>query len=152
MPDRQLLRDMFGEPAESSKTLGFELMMLDMKQLETRIKFEGKPQFTNPAGYVQGGYLSAMMDDAIGMLATLKMEGRAFPSTIDLHSTFLRPVRVGRIEVVARLRNVGRQVIFASADLYDSRGKEAARASASLAVNPMKAPAKMKQTGDPSHD
>jgi acyl-coenzyme A thioesterase PaaI-like protein len=45
------------------------------------------------------------------------------------------------VEVVARLRNIGRQVIFAEAELFDPRGKEAARAVASLAINPMKAPA-----------
>lgn len=110
--------------------------------METRVRFDGKPAFTNPAGYIQGGYLSAMLDDTIGMLATVKMGTTKFPSTIDLHTHFLRPVRVGIIEVVARLRNIGRQVIFAEADLYDARGKEAARATASLAINPMKAPAK----------
>lgn len=142
MPDdRHLLTSTFPDPANSSVSLGFELVSLDMTKLETRVRFNGKPEFTNPAGYIQGGYLSAMMDDTIGMLATVKTGTRAFPSTIDLHTHFLRPVRVGLIEVVARLRNIGRQVIFAEADLYDSRGKEAARATASLAINPMKAPA-----------
>ena len=142
MPDSHLMYDMFKQPAESSRSLGFELVSLDMSKMETRVRFIGKFEFTNPAGYVQGGYLSAMMDDTIGMLATVKTGTRAFPSTIDLHTTFLRPVRIGTIEVVARLRNIGRSVIFAEADLYDLRGKEAARATASLAINPMKAPAK----------
>ncbi|MDJ0921967.1 MAG: PaaI family thioesterase [Henriciella sp.] len=141
MPDSHLLTSTFPQPAESSKSLGFELISLDMSKLETRVRFDGKSAFTNPAGYVQGGYLSAMLDDTIGMLATVKMGTERFPSTIDLHTTFLRPVRVGAIDVTARLRNIGRQVIFAEADLYDSRGKEAARATASLAINPMKAPA-----------
>jgi len=140
MPDSHLMYDMFKQPAQSSRSLGFELISLDMSKMETRVRFIGKPEFTNPAGYVQGGYLSAMMDDTIGMLATVKTGTRAFPSTIDLHTTFLRPVRTGIIEVVARLRNIGRSVIFAEADLYDPRGKEAARATASLAINPMKAP------------
>ena len=143
MPDdSHLLAETFPQPAESSKSLGFKLISLDMSKMETRVAFEGKPEFTNPAGYIQGGYLSAMLDDTIGMLATMKTGTRAFPSTIDRHTHFLRPVRVGVIEVAARLRNIGRQVIFAEADLYDSRGKEAARARASLAINPMKAPAK----------
>lgn len=142
MPDSQLMYDMFKQPAESSRSLGFELISLDMNKLETRVRFDGKPEFTNPAGYIQGGYLVAMMDDTIGMLATVKAGTRAFPSTIDLHTHFLRPVRTGPVEVAARLRNIGRSVIFAEADLSDPRGKEAARATASLALNPMKAPAK----------
>ncbi|GAB5457078.1 MAG: hypothetical protein Hens3KO_01080 [Henriciella sp.] len=110
--------------------------------MAARVRFDGKPEFTNPAGYIQGGYLSAMLDDAIGMLATVKAGSRAFPSTMDLHVQFLRPVRVGIIEVAARLRNIGRRVIFAEADLFDARGKEAARATTSLAINPMKAPSR----------
>lgn len=141
MPDRHLLRDVFPVPARSSVSLGFELLELDAKAMTTRVRFDGRADFTNPAGYIQGGYLVAMMDDAIGMLATLKAGTAKFPSTVDLHTHFLRPVRVGVIEVAARLRNIGRAMIFAEADLFDARGKEAARATASLTLNPVKAPA-----------
>jgi len=142
MPDdRALIHDVFPTPANSSLSLGFQLLALDMTALTTRVQFDGKREFTNPAGYIQGGYLSAMMDDTIGMLATMKTGTEKFPSTIDLHTTFLRPVQVGAIEVAARLRNIGRAVIFADAELYDTRGKEAARAVATLAINPRKAPA-----------
>jgi len=142
MPDdRALIHDVFPTPANSSLSLGFALLALDMTALTTRVQFDGKREFTNPAGYIQGGYLCAMMDDTIGMLATMKTGTEKFPSTIDLHTTFLRPVKVGAIEVAARLRNIGRAVIFADAELFDHRGKEAARAVATLAINPRKAPA-----------
>jgi uncharacterized protein (TIGR00369 family) len=141
MPDRHLLRDVFPVPARSSVSLGFELLELDAKAMTTRVRFEGRADFTNPAGYIQGGYLVAMMDDAIGMLATVKAGTAKFPSTVDLHTHFLRPVRVGAVVVAARLRNIGRAMIFAEADLFDARGKEAARATASLTLNPVKAPA-----------
>jgi len=139
--DSARIHEVFPTPAESSKSLGFKLLALDMTALTTRVQFDGKREFTNPAGYIQGGYLSAMLDDTIGMLATMKTGTEKFPSTIDLHTTFLRPVRVGIIEVAARIRNIGRAVIFAEGELYDTRGKEAARAVATLAINPRKAPA-----------
>jgi len=88
MPDSRLLTEIVPKPAESAKSLGFELVSLDMSKMETRVRFEGKKTFTNPAGYIQGGYLSAMLDDTIGMLATVKTGTRAFPSTIDVHMTF----------------------------------------------------------------
>jgi len=108
MPDRHLLREVFPNPARSSVSPGFELLELDAKAMTTRVRFIGSPEFTNPAGYNQGGYLVVMMDDAIGMLSTVKAGKTKFPSTVDLHTHFLRPVRVGAIEVAARLRNVGR--------------------------------------------
>lgn len=141
MPDSPRIHDVFPRPSNSSVSLGFELLGLDMKAMTTRVRFEGRVEFTNPAGYIQGGYLVAMMDDTIGMLATMKAGKARFPSTVDLHAHFLRPVRVGPIEVIARLRNVGRAIIFAEAELRDARGKEAARATASLTLNPVSKPA-----------
>ena len=141
MPDRHLIRDIFPTPSPSSSSLGFELLSLDMKALTARVQFDGKPEFCNPAGVIQGGYLVAMMDDTIGMLAGMKAGKTRLPSTVDLHTHFLRPVRKGAIEVAARIRNVGRAMLFAEAELFDSRGKEAARASASLTLNPVLTPA-----------
>lgn len=141
MPDRARIRDIFPTSSPSSTSLGFELLSLDMKELTARVRFQGKPEFCNPAGVIQGGYLVAMMDDTIGMLAGMKAGKSKLPSTVDLHTHFLRPVRQGAIEVAARLRNVGRAMLFAEAELYDSRGKEAARSTASLTLNPVLKPA-----------
>jgi uncharacterized protein (TIGR00369 family) len=140
LPDSHLIHDIFPSPSPSSTSLGFKLLSLDMKALTTRVRFEGRPEFCNPAGVIQGGYLVAMMDDTIGMLAGMKAGKARLPSTVDLHTHFLRPVRKGVIEVAARLRNVGRAMVFAEAELYDSRGKEAARSTASLTFNPVLKP------------
>ncbi len=140
MPDSHLMFERYGKPSPSSTSLGFVLLSLDMKLLTTRVRFEGRPEFCNPAGVIQGGYLVAMMDDTIGMLAGMKAGKTKLPSTVDLHTHFLRPVRQGVIEVAARIRNTGRAMLFAEAELYDSRGKEAARSTASLTLNPVLKP------------
>ncbi len=141
MPDSKRIVEVFPRPSPSSTSLGFELLGLDMKAWTTRVRFDGRKEFVNPAGVIQGGYLVAMMDDAIGMLCGVKAGTRVLPSTIDLHTSFLRPVRVGDIEVTARLRNIGRAIVFAEAELFDSRGKEAARCAATLTLNPVTRPA-----------
>ena len=50
----------------SSRLLGWHL--LDARPAEgwVRIGFDGKPEFRNPAGFIQGGILSAMLDDTMG--------------------------------------------------------------------------------------
>lgn len=141
MPDSKRITEVFPQPSPSSTSLGFGLLALDMTAWTTRVKFEGRKEFVNPAGVIQGGYLVAMMDDTIGMLCGMKAGARSLPSTIDLHTSFLRPVRVGDIHVTARLRNIGRAIVFAEAELFDSRGKEAARCSATLTLNPVTRPA-----------
>ncbi|MEN9855649.1 MAG: hypothetical protein RL186_214 [Pseudomonadota bacterium] len=126
------------QPSQSSQTLGFELLELDVKAGTARVAFDGKAAFANPTGYIQGGLLSAMLDDVMGMIAMLKVGPVASASTIDLHVHFLRPVRQGKIEVEARVSNKGPSVMFAQADLYDCRGKVSARASSALAITPMR--------------
>lgn len=138
MPDDiNRIAEVFSSPSPSSLTLGFEIVALDMSAWTTRVRFDGKPEFRNPAGYIQGGFLSAMLDDTIGFLAGMKTAPKALPATVDLHTTFLRPVREGIIEVAAQLSNFGRAMIFSQATLFDSRGKPAARSSATLTVNPV---------------
>lgn len=140
MPDSKRILEVFPTPSPSSTSLGFRLLALNMSAWTTRVAFEGRKEFVNPAGVVQGGYLVAMMDDTIGMLCGMKAGKKALPSTVDLYTSFLRPVRVGEIQVAARLRNIGRAMVFAEAELFDSRGKEAARCSATLTLNPVTRP------------
>ena len=121
-------------PPPCSQTMGFELVHLDEKAWVARVRYDGKEAFTNPAGFIQGGFISAMCDDVIGMLCSIRLAERGYPSTIDLHMHYLRPVRVGPVEVQGRIQNMGRSVIFADAELFDSRGKIAARATSSLAI------------------
>jgi uncharacterized protein (TIGR00369 family) len=75
-----------------------------------------------------------MLDDAVGMLCSLALMGKGFPSTIDLSLHYHRPVRTGPIEVAARVTALGRTVIFAEADLFDARSKLCVQARTSLAI------------------
>ena len=125
------------QPSQSSQTLGFQLIEMDVKAGTARVEFAGKPEFANPTGYIQGGFLSAMLDDVMGMMGMLKVAPKSFASTIDLHVHYLRPVRVGKIEVAARITNKGPSIMFAEADLYDCRGKISAKATSALAITPL---------------
>jgi uncharacterized protein (TIGR00369 family) len=124
--------------SQCSMTLGFQLLDLDVKAGTARVQFEGKPEFANPTGYIQGGLQSAMLDDVMGMIGMLKVGPKAMASTIDLHVHFLRPVRQGKIEVAARITNKGPTIMFAEADLYDCRGKVSAKATCALAITPLR--------------
>ncbi len=117
-----------------SRTLGLEVISIDLRAGTSHVRYEAKPEFCNPAGVIQGGFAAAMLDDAIGMLTTLKLAGKAIPSTIELGLQYLRPVRPGMVEVRAQILSLGRSMIFAEAELYDPRGKKAVLARSSLTV------------------
>src|SRR5581483_6392636 len=49
-----------------ARLLGWTLVSVDPARGEIRVRFEAKPDFLNPAGTVQGGILTAMLDDTMG--------------------------------------------------------------------------------------
>ena len=60
-----------------------------------RIGFDGKKDFCNPAGFVQGGILSAMLDDTMGPAVFVMTEGRLYTATVTMTVNFLAPAKTG---------------------------------------------------------
>ncbi len=145
--ERFLTAGLPGRPP-CSVTLGLEVISIDVDAGTSHVRYEARPEFCNPAGVMQGGFAAAMLDDAIGMLTTLRLAGKAFPSTIDLSTHYQRPVRPGPVEVRARILTLGRTVIFAESDLYDRRGKLCVQARSSLAI--IRLPSGRSKPGDDS--
>ncbi len=95
------------------------------------MRFDGKPEFVNPAGVIQGGMLTAMVDDTMGPAVVAASKGRAFCQTIDLHTHFLRPVRPGVITCHAQVVQMGKRIAFIEAELCDGEDRVCLKASSS---------------------
>lgn len=115
-------------------TLGARTLESDPAAGTIRIAFEARPEFVNPAGTVQGGFLTAMLDDVMGPAVLVKSEGEFYPSTIDLHVSFLAPARVGTLIGEGRVVRMGKTVAFVEGWLTDADGVVVARGSASVRV------------------
>jgi len=96
--------------------------------------------FANVVGVVQGGFLTAMADTAMGSTAVTfaRAAGRkGYASSIEIKTTYLAPARVGSsLRCAARVVHGGSRVIFAEAEITDDRGTAIARASASYLFTP----------------
>jgi len=77
----------------SSKLLGWHLLDARPKQGWVRIGFDGKAEFCNPAGFIQGGILTAMLDDTMGPAVFVMTEGRLYTATITMTVNFLAPAK-----------------------------------------------------------
>jgi uncharacterized protein (TIGR00369 family) len=90
-------------------------------------------RFANPAGIVQGGFVGAMADSAMGSATVTyaRAQGRTvFSSNVEMKTSFLAPVRVGAVlECTATVVSGGARVAFAEAQVVDDRGTTVARAS-----------------------
>lgn len=118
----------------SAKLLGWRLLDARPKDGWLKVGFDGKPEFLNPAGFVQGGILSAMLDDSMGPAAFVMSEGKFYTTTISLTVNFLAPARPGPLTVEAQVTQLGRSIAFMEGRLMAEDGTVLATASTTARV------------------
>jgi uncharacterized protein (TIGR00369 family) len=110
--------------------LGWKLIALDPDAGTIRVQFTARPDFVNPVGTVQGGLLTAMLDDTMGPAATAYMGGGYLAQTLELKTCFLRAARPGLLFGDGRVVHRGRDILFLEGTLSNPEGKPVATATA----------------------
>src|SRR5712664_3874713 len=118
-------------PPPSSKLLGWHLLDARPAQGWVRIGFDGKAEFCNPAGFVQGGILSAMLDDTMGPAVFVMTEGKLYTATITITVNFLAPAKPGKIIGEADVTQLGKTIAFVEGRLMSEDGTVLATATTS---------------------
>jgi molybdopterin converting factor subunit 1 len=99
-----------------------------------RMEFTASEQFLNPAGVVQGGFITAMLDDTMGPAAIAQLGPGHFTPTLELKVNFLRPAGLGRLVADGRVVHMGKSVAFLEGSLADEDGNVVATATATARV------------------
>lgn len=120
-------------PPRCALTLGIRILSVDSEAGVVAAEFEGRDDFLNPAGNIQGGFLSAMLDDTMGLALSPTLSAGEFAPTINLNVQFLSVARPGRIEARGRIERRGREICYMSAEL-SQQGKVIATATAAAIV------------------
>jgi uncharacterized protein (TIGR00369 family) len=134
----QTVLDRFATPP-CAKLLGLDILAADPTEGRVRIGFEGRAEFCNAAGGIQGGLLTAMLDDCIGSAVLIGTDAQLLPTTISLHVNFLAPAKPGRLIGEASIQRMGKTIGFIEASLRDEAGQMIATAGASVRVVPLPA-------------
>ena len=119
-----------------SRLLGFEMLRVDQARLEVEIGFDAGPQFGNPMGQVQGGYVCAMLDECMSVAGVVASNFTCVMPTLEMKTSFLRPAMPGRLRGIGRVVKWGRTIAFTEGELYDEAGKLVARASGTAMPTP----------------
>jgi len=114
-----------------ARLLGWQMLAARPKEGWIKVGFDARWEFTNPAGYIQGGFLAAMLDDTMGPAVFVMSGGRLYSPTIDMHVSFLKPARPGRLVGEGRVVQLGKSIAFVEATLSDATGEPVARATCS---------------------
>jgi hypothetical protein len=82
----------------ASRLLGWKLLTLDPAKGAIRVEFAAVPDFINPIGTIQGGIITAMLDDAMGPAATAFLGGHYVAPTVEIKTNFMRPALVTALQ------------------------------------------------------
>ena len=115
-----------------AKLLGWRLADARPQDGWIRMTFDGKQDFCNPAGFIQGGMLSAMLDDTMGPAVFVMTEGRLFTTTITMTVNFLAPAKPGLVTGEATVTQLGKTIAFVEGRLTSADGALLATASSSI--------------------
>jgi uncharacterized protein (TIGR00369 family) len=103
-----------------ASTLGMVITKVQAEDGRLDAEFEGKPEFANPLGNVQGGILAAMLDDTMGPALACQLRAGEFAPTLNLNVSFLKPAKIGKLRGVGRVVRRGKDVCVLSGELYQN--------------------------------
>jgi uncharacterized protein (TIGR00369 family) len=95
-------------------------------------------RFSNPVGIVQGGFVAAFADSAMGAASvTFARERKVFSANAEMKISFLRPARVGStLTCTAYTISGGSRAAFVEAEVVDDEGRLIAKASSTYMLAP----------------
>ena len=121
-----------------TETVGMRLTAVDQAKMTARYEFEARQDFANPTGAIQGGFIAAMLDEAMSATAIIASNVTMNAPTLEMKISFLRPLFVGKASAEARILKWGKSSCFIEAELFDPQGQLVAKASATQAPKPFK--------------
>ena len=120
-----------------SQLLGVEIQEIDKQTGRVTASFHAKPEFCNPHGTIQGGFLSAMLDEICALAAVAHLDGRGLIATLEASTRYLSPAHPGRIKGTAEVLKMGKSTAFVEGKLLSENGKLLALMSTTAKVVPI---------------
>lgn len=97
-------------------------------------------RFANPVGIIQGGFLAALCDSAMGASCITwarSRDLRVVSANVELKCSFVKPARVGStLSCVATVLEGGSRTCFVEAQVTDESGRIVAKASSTYLLTP----------------
>lgn len=133
------IRKLLSDPARHppcSRHLGFELIDFSVGDGWAEVAFSPRPEFANPAGVVQGGFVCAMLDDAMSVAASISQRFAVIVPTLQTSVTYLRPTPIARVVVRGGVLRFSPAGVAMQGTLRDTSGSALAVATATAIPRP----------------
>lgn len=95
-------------------------------------------KFSNPVGIVQGGFVAAFADSAMGAASvTFAKDRKVFSANAEMKISFLKPAKIGStLTATAYVISGGNRAAFVECDVTDDDGRLVAKASSTYMLTP----------------
>jgi uncharacterized protein (TIGR00369 family) len=133
-----LLRDTSKHPP-CARHLGFDLIDYSIDAGWAEVAFTPRPEFANPAGSVQGGFVCAMLDDTMSFAASLSRRFEVIVPTLQTSVSYLRPTPIARVIARGEVLRFGASSVTMQGTLRDTGGQLLAVATATAVPRPFPA-------------
>jgi uncharacterized protein (TIGR00369 family) len=123
----------------SSRTLGFRMTRVSQADKEVEVAFNAPAEIVaNPMKQVQGGYVSAMLDECMSVAGLVASGMTHVVSTLEMKTSYLRAAKPGVLRGIGRVVRMGRSIAFLEGELYDDQDRLVAKATATALPTPFK--------------
>ena len=113
--------DFHKEAGGTGKLFNFKLISYEEECLELEGEFSAES--LNPDGSVQGGMMTAMLDDVTALLIIINSNATLYPNSTNLHSHHHRPLFKGTVTAKAQLVKMGKTIATVKGEIYNAQGK-----------------------------
>lgn len=97
-------------------------------ETELTVVFPVMESFVNPAGSMQGGFITAAFDNVFGPLC-YRASGTPASAMVHVNTSYHRPVFPGdELAITARVKSKGKKIIHMEAEAYNRENKLVASA------------------------
>lgn len=120
--------------APITKLLGWKFLEFDASQQVIKVEMQARPEFINPAGFIHGGMLAAMLDETLSPALAATLGPGEFAPTLEIKVNFISPAKVGRVLGAGRVVSRGRSICFMEGQLHDEDGNLLATAMATSKI------------------
>lgn len=127
--------------------LGFEMLDFSADDGWAEMAFTPKPSFANPLATVQGGFVAAMLDDAMGLAGSIAVRFEKVVPTLQLNVIFVNPTPVERLIARGEVVRLGKNTTLLAGWLKRADGTLLATGTASAAVRPFPRENRLKSGG-----
>jgi len=101
---------------------------------ECELEIEVKEDFTQSYHSMHGGLIGTLLDMSMAAAISTTLESNKYSNTIDLHTSYLRPMFGKRLVAKASIVKRGKRITVVNADAFNEDGKHIATARANFMI------------------